>query len=148
MKKSIFVIILMVILTGIADAGMLSFGVGVANLASHYHPKVYSLRYEINEDIVTPFLEVDYFSSDEAYGALGIVCSVTPYFKLGASSGYLSERNGGMELGSKIEFQSFMEVIFTIDDKYDIGLNISHMSNAHLGKANPGMETIKLIIYF
>lgn len=54
-------------------------------------------------------------------------------------------RGGGEDLGDKIEFRSAIEFAYRFDDRSRLGLEVYHMSNASLGKINPGEESINLV---
>jgi lipid A 3-O-deacylase len=50
----------------------------------------------------------------------------------------------GHDLGHVIEFRSGGEIAYRFDDRSRLGLEIYHLSNAHLGDKNPGEESIVL----
>lgn len=54
-------------------------------------------------------------------------------------------RGGGEDLGKSIEFRSAIEFAYRFDDRSRLGLEIYHMSNAGLGKTNPGEESINAV---
>jgi hypothetical protein len=53
-------------------------------------------------------------------------------------------RGHGRDLGCPIEFQSGLEIAYEIQNKGRIGLQISHVSNAHLSHTNPGFNSLTL----
>jgi lipid A 3-O-deacylase len=82
-----------------------------------------------------------------AFGGVGIDVFLgrrlvmTPSF----APGYF-HRGGGLDLGHKLEFRSQLEIAYRFDNRARLGFAISHMSNASIGKINPGTESA--IIYY
>lgn len=58
------------------------------------------------------------------------------------------DQNGGADLGYEIEFVSYAEIATEVAPDIWIGLNIGHISNAGLGKTNPGREIVGLTYSF
>jgi lipid A 3-O-deacylase len=56
----------------------------------------------------------------------------------------LYARGGGLDLGHVVEFRSQLAIDFRLPRGARIGLSLSHMSNAHLGAKNPGVEALVL----
>jgi len=54
-------------------------------------------------------------------------------------------RGGGEDLGDALEFRSAIEFAYRFDDRSRLGVEVYHMSNASLGKINPGEESINLV---
>lgn len=54
-------------------------------------------------------------------------------------------RGGGEDLGDKLEFRSAIEFAYRFDDRSRLGVEVYHMSNASLGKINPGEESINMV---
>ncbi|MCX6251209.1 MAG: acyloxyacyl hydrolase [Bacteroidetes bacterium] len=52
----------------------------------------------------------------------------------------------GTNLGNPVEFRSGIELSFDIRKKIRLGFDFNHVSNAGLGKLNPGMETMALFL--
>lgn len=65
--------------------------------------------------------------------------TITPSFAPGA---YAS--GSGLDLGYPLEFRSQLEASYRLGSRARVGLAFSHMSNAHLGDRNPGVETLLL----
>lgn len=87
-------------------------------------------------------------TSDAAlYGYGGILLDLyfgrrivfSPSFAAGAY-----HNGNGKDLGHVIEFRSSAELAYRFDDRSRIGINFYHMSNAHLGRHNPGTEVLSL----
>jgi len=47
-----------------------------------------------------------------------------------------------------LEFRSQVEIAFKIGNEIKVGVSFNHISNASLGKVNPGVESIALTYYF
>jgi hypothetical protein len=62
---------------------------------------------------------------------------VTPSFAPG-----LYAKGDGIDLGYPLEFRSQIELSYRFTGAARLGLGFSHTSNAHLGKTNPGVETL------
>lgn len=60
---------------------------------------------------------------------------VTPSFGLG----YYEDGNG-KKLGNKLEFRSTIELSYQLVNNNRIGFSMGHISNANIGKNNPGVE--------
>jgi lipid A 3-O-deacylase len=56
--------------------------------------------------------------------------------------------SGEGDLGSAIEFRSSLELSVAPDPLVRVGLGFSHISNAHLGARNPGVEVLTLRFAF
>ncbi len=61
----------------------------------------------------------------------------------GFSAGYYS-KGQGKDLGYPIEFRSGLEFGWQFDDWHRLGVHFYHLSNASLGRKNPGEESIVL----
>lgn len=56
----------------------------------------------------------------------------------------LYRRGRGVDLGYPLEFRSQFEAGYSISGRSRIAVALSHMSNAGLGRTNPGVETLTL----
>ena len=63
----------------------------------------------------------------------------TPSFGVG----YYDDGNG-KKLGNKVEFRTTLEFSYEFLNKDRIGISFGHISNANIGKKNPGAEIISL----
>jgi len=63
----------------------------------------------------------------------------TPSFGVG----YYDDGNG-KKLGNKVEFRTTLEISYQLLNKDRIGISFGHISNANIGKKNPGAEIISL----
>ena len=63
----------------------------------------------------------------------------TPSFGLG-----YYEDGDGKKLGNKLEFRTTLEISYQLENLDRIGISFGHISNANIGKKNPGAEIISL----
>ena len=63
----------------------------------------------------------------------------TPSFGLG----YYDDGDG-KKLGNNLEFRTTLEISYQLKNKNRIGISLSHISNANIGKKNPGVEILNL----
>lgn len=52
------------------------------------------------------------------------------------------------ELNFLLEFRSQIELAFRMGNDIKVGISFNHISNASLGRANPGVESIAITYYF
>jgi hypothetical protein len=52
----------------------------------------------------------------------------------------------GLDLGYPLEFRSQLEASYRLPGRWRLGVGFSHMSNASLGKTNPGVETLLVVV--
>lgn len=74
---------------------------------------------------------------------LTTILSVVPSFAPGI---YL--KGNSKDLHFLLEFRSQIEFFLTLDNFVKVGLSFNHISNASLGRLNPGVESIALTYYF
>ena len=67
----------------------------------------------------------------------------TPSF----GAGYYDDGDG-KKLGNSIEFRTTLEISYQLKNQNRIGLSFGHISNANIGKNNPGVEIISLSYQF
>jgi|SRR5438105_4291327 len=86
-------------------------------------------------------------TKEAVYGWTGIAYDVrigpltlTPSFAPG-----LYRRGRGVDLGYPLEFRSQLEAGYRISDRSRVGMALSHVSNASLGRTNPGVEAVTLL---
>ena len=65
-------------------------------------------------------------------------------FRPSFAPGLYTKGSKGHDLGHVIEFRSGAELAYRFDDRSRLGLEVYHLSNAHLGDKNPGEESIVL----
>ncbi|HTP40436.1 MAG TPA: acyloxyacyl hydrolase [Steroidobacteraceae bacterium] len=88
------------------------------------------------------------FTHDARYYNLSIVKGwhVGNDWRLALSTGpgYFQRDRGAPDLGSKLEFLSSIELSRELVAGQRIGIAFQHISNAHLGRINPGSEILQL----
>lgn len=81
------------------------------------------------------------------YGYLGINFDLLFFdhilFAPGFAAGYYAH-GGGKNLGYPIEFRSGIELAWQFSDWHRLGVHFYHLSNASIGKRNPGEESLVL----
>lgn len=58
----------------------------------------------------------------------------------GFAAGYYWQ-GGGKDLGFPLEFRTGVELSYVFADQYRLGVHFYHLSNASLGRRNPGEES-------
>lgn len=65
-------------------------------------------------------------------------------FSVNTAMGYY-RRGGGARLGHPLEFRSGFEWYYVMSQEHQIGIAFHHLSNASIGKRNPGTEVLSLV---
>jgi lipid A 3-O-deacylase len=103
-------------------------------------------RWERHGRVLRPLVAAMITSDGSSYACGGVAYDlplghrllVTPSFAPG-----LYARGGGFDLGNVVEFRSQLAIDLRLG-RSRIGVSFSHMSNAHLGARNPGVEALVL----
>jgi hypothetical protein len=99
--------------------------------------------------IIAPFLGVLGDGQGAFYGCVGFGFDIhLPYHLIVTPStavGYF-EPGHGINLGSAVEFRSGIELAYRFADNRRLGIGFYHMSNAGLGKQNPGQEMLTVML--
>lgn len=134
-------------------SGTISFSLGKFNIkreVSNYIDVAYSLKSYLNRQVVPSFgLLMTNLGSCYCYGSIHTLLpfGVSRFaLKPGFNAGYYFKGNGH-DLGYPIEFFSSIALIFR-GDLLEYGLRAGHISNAHLGSKNPGLELVGLFFNF
>jgi len=101
--------------------------------------------------LVSPFIGTS-GTSDGAfygYGGFGVDVDFTPNLVLtpNVAAGYFAP-GSGTRLGYALEFRSGAELAWRFADTSRLGVAVHHISNAGLGKHNPGEQEILLMYSF
>ena len=101
--------------------------------------------------MIAPFVGVQ-GTSDGAfygYGGFGVDVNFTPNLVLtpNVAAGYFAP-GSGTRLGYPLEFRSGAELAWRFADTSRLGVAVHHISNAGLGKHNPGEQEILLMYSF
>jgi hypothetical protein len=134
----------------------LSLGAGAFDItpnAGHHDSHVQGLfngEYHFGDMlwIISPMLgfQVSTKGSTYLYGGFGFDINFTPNWVLtpnGAFGWY--ERGSGTNLGSAAEFRTGAEFAYRFEDQSRLGFNFHHISNAGIGRYNPGEQQIMLV---
>ena len=76
-----------------------------------------------------------FYTGAQAEYDLGLI-TLTPSF----APGYYNIGNG-KDLGSALEFKSEVQLSFNLSEKTELGMSYNHISNASIGKKNPGANS-------
>jgi len=99
--------------------------------------------------IFSPFIGVMGTGQGAFYGYFGFGFDINFPYNLvltpTAAAGYYYEGQG-LNLGSWWEFRSGAELDYRFADQRRIGVGFYHMSNAGIGKNNPGQEMVNLVL--
>jgi lipid A 3-O-deacylase len=132
------------------DPGLLSGSAGVFDVAGRLDSAAEfraGYRWERHGKVLRPLVAAMVTSDGSSFACGGIAYDLplgrhfifTPSFAPG-----LYAQGGGPDLGHVVEFRSQIAVDFRLPRGARIGLSFSHMSNAHLGATNPGVEALVL----
>jgi hypothetical protein len=98
--------------------------------------------------IFKPFIGALGTGNGSAYGYGGFLVDIylTPRWVLtpNGAFGYFHQ-GGGTEMGSEAEFRTGAEIAYRFDDRSRLGLQFHHISNAGIGKHNPGEEDAAIV---
>ncbi len=130
----------------------LLIGVGGAN-ATHYSDGVFQLEYQYPQfwKHLKPQLTFLFSKRYSKYMGIGVGWEfyltkqiiLTPSFSPG-----IYWKGNGRDLGYPIEFRSALEIVYEMKNQMRIGIQIFHLSNAHLSHKNPGLNALTLCLAF
>jgi hypothetical protein len=98
--------------------------------------------------ILAPFVGVQGTNQGAFYGYFGFGFDIhLPYNLVVTPSGAFGyfEPGHGLDLGSIWEFRSGAELAYRTDDHRRFGIGFYHLSNAGIGKKNPGQEMVTAV---
>jgi lipid A 3-O-deacylase len=139
------------------DPSRIALGGGVFNLlvdTKKAHPESTGMvlsEYRFGDVwwIIAPFVGVQGTAQGSFYGYVGISFDVhLPYnfiFTPSAAAGYFHDGEG-FDLGYWWEFRTGGELAYRFADDRRLGVGFYHMSNAGLGKDNPGEEMLEGVL--
>lgn len=80
-----------------------------------------------------------------AAGVRGVLDLNDKWFAEGSfMAGYFDQGTGGTPLSYDLEFRSLLGINYRLTDRSHIGLSVAHISNADLGRINPGTNQVML----
>jgi lipid A 3-O-deacylase len=132
------------------DPSFVSFGAGVYDMLHDNTAGEIRGEYRFGQKlwIFKPFVGAMGTSKSAFYGYGGFLVDIY----LGnrwvvmpnAAVGYYDNGNG-KDLGSHTEFRTGAELAYRFDDRSRLGVTFHHISNAGIGKRNPGEEEMAVI---
>ncbi len=83
------------------------------------------------------------------YGGIGLDLYISNrwVFSPNFAAGYY-QRGGGKDLGFPLEFRSGIELAYRFKELSRVGAHFYHMSNASIGRKNPGLESLVFFVSF
>jgi lipid A 3-O-deacylase len=132
------------------DPSFLSFGAGAFDVLHNFTAGEFRGEYRIGQRlwIFKPFLGVMGTTDRAFYGYGGFLVDIY----LGnrwvvmpnAAVGYY-DKGSGKDLGAHTEFRTGAEFAYRFDDRSRLGFTFHHISNAGIGKKNPGEEEMAIV---
>jgi len=124
---------------------------GAAEVFSHHRPALFGVQYRSREAWrgFHPYLIGGVDSDHSAYAGVGAMYLFNPSPRLrisvGTGPGYYLPGRTRRNLGEALEFATNLELSTGVGRGRRLGLNFAHLSNAGLGRSNPGAETLQLV---
>lgn len=141
-------------LTGAAhadeDPALLSVGAGVYDINDNKQAGEMRMEYRFAQRywIFKPFLGASGTTDAAAYAYGGVLIDIYfgPRWVLTPNAAFGFYHDGsGKKLGHVAEFRTGAELSYRFDNRSRLGVAFHHISNASLGKSNPGTELLTLI---
>jgi len=155
-KLKLLPLALAILLYGPAYGGEVQIGFGVKDVFNNTNTQGGTVNFDIYAD---PFwernrvlLKLAFGVNAHVDGGLWIGAGVAGEYQLNKKwylegsfmPGYFNNSASGTDLFHDLEFRSRFGVAYRLTDKTNIGLTLSHTSNAGLGPRNPGLETLSI----
>ncbi len=135
-------------LFSVTDASLLSFGAGINDFKRKHHTTAeFRLEYKSYRDFLRfrPLVGIMATPKGSVYTYGGVSLDLYPVnrfvFAPNFAAGYYHQ-GGGKDLGYPLEFRTGIDIAIRFYNYSRLGLNVCHISNAQLGRKNPGMESI------
>lgn len=132
------------------DKNYISFSTAIFDILQQKSPSFEGrgeLRMGAFEFLGHPFAGLMFNAEGAAHIYAGIYydISIGNYFILTPSfAPGLYAKSGSKDLKYTLEFQSQIELTYILNNDSRIGFSFNHISNASLGKKNPGVESLAL----
>ena len=131
------------------DPDFIAFSAGVFDLGKNQTAAEGRLEYRSDFRLwfFKPFAGVMATPDGAAYGYAGVLVDIFFGDRSVASLSFAPgayTKGSGKNLGHELEFRSQVELAYRFDDRARLGLALSHMSNASIGRKNPGAESLVL----
>ena len=133
-----------------AACPLINVGLGLFDVSRAHPHAQFQCEYRFGyryKGIGMPFVGVMATSKGSSYFFGGIAAdlvtakklSVMPSFAIG-----IYNKGGGKNLYYPLEFRSSLECAYIFTNQSRLGIQFSHISNANLGRHNPGEESVVL----
>ena len=135
---------------GGGDPGFVSLGVGAFDVLHDFTAGEFRGEYRFGQRlwIFKPFLGLEGTTDRSFYGYGGFLVDIYVgnhwVVMPNAAFGYYS-KGAGKDLGAHPEFRTGAEFAYRFDDRSRLGFTFHHISNAGIGKKNPGEEEMALV---
>ncbi len=132
---------------------LLALSVGYYDVLDDQDGSDFRIEYRSKKTLLTdnlrPWAGLELTSQGSTWGGGGLLYDwklaekwhITP--SIGA--GLYTKGGSDIDLDAPIQFRTQLEISYEFKEKSRLGINLSHMSNAHLGNSNPGTEVISLL---
>jgi hypothetical protein len=134
--------------------GELRFTAGVTGILDRDRDATARIEYHFDRELIphiTPYLSAGVATDGSSLfgGGLAFRHALGKRWRITLASGpAYYDQNGGANLGYKLEFVSYAELAAEVSPGFWLGLNIGHISNAGLGRVNPGREIVGITYTF
>ena len=139
-----------VVKIAVDDPSFLSLAVGGYDVLHNYTAGEFRAEYRSGTKLIflKPFVGLLGTTDRAFYGYGGFLTDLYfgSHFVLtpNAAVGYY-DNGAGKDLGNHIEFRTGAEFAYRFEDRSRLGLSFNHISNAGIGKRNPGEEELGLV---
>lgn len=135
------------------DPSYLAVGAGVYDVLHDFKAAQGRLEFRFSDRFIfiKPMVGVLFTSKGTVmgYGGFRIDLYLGPHFVVTPNAAVGAfYRGNGKQLGSTIEFKTGGEFAWRFDDHSRLGIAFDHISNAGIGKHNPGTESLMLFWSF
>lgn len=106
------------------------------------------LRFPQNWQGVRPWIGLNLTDGNTWFAGAGLVYDIelTRDYRATVGTGpFYYQNRPGRDLGLELEFYSFLEITRELPRDQRLGIRIGHLSNAGLGRRNPGSETVSIV---
>jgi len=134
--------------------GEIRFTAGVTGILDNDRDATARIEYHFDKELlprITPYLSAGIATDGSSLfgGGLAYRLPLGEHWRITLASGpAYYDQNGGANLGYELEFVSYAEIATEVAPGFWMGLNVGHISNAGLGKVNPGREIVGITYSF
>jgi hypothetical protein len=134
--------------------GELRFTVGVTGVLDNDRDATARIEYHFDKELlprITPYLTAGIATDGSSLfgGGFAVRLPIGDSWRITLASGpAYYDQNGGTNLGYELEFVSYAEIATEVARGFWMGINVGHISNAGLGRVNPGREIVGITYSF